>query len=170
MENRGSVIYKIIARYIFEIILIISFMIVSYSGFTMNNLSEASKIANTSRTETRDIQIMYTRAEESSVVKNDEELIDMGVLSIKNPNKVSKSMSVVIQLYKNDAYEIGDLSMTFGGEEVGMGVIMNLDDHYEVILGNVDLEAYEFCDKNVNIYRKEGKVPLKYSFKIVGDF
>lgn len=170
MENRKSVFYKIIARYIFEIILIVSFMVVSYSGFTMNNLSEASKIASVSSKETRDIYIMYARLDEDSVVRTDDNIVDRGVLSLKNPNKTAKSMSVVMQLQKSDAYDIGDISITFDGEDVGMGVIMNLDQTYEVILGTVELEAYEYCEKNIVISDIEGSVPLEYSFKIVGSF
>ncbi len=169
--SNSSIFYKLMARYIFEIILVVAFMIVSYTGFTMNNLSEASEIASLSAGDSRDIQASYARTSaDRAPVLEGQELVDVGTFYIKNPNKIAKEMNIVIQLRKSDAYKIGDLNILVDGEEVPMGVIHSLDEIYEVSLKRVSLDAYESVGLDVAIYSLKEYVPLEYSFKIEGSF
>lgn len=170
MDKRKSAIYKLMARYFFEMVMVVLFMLVSYSGFTMNNLSEASKIASLSSSQTREIQVLYSREDTVTAVSKDASLIDRGTLYIKNPNKVEKNMNVVIQLKQNEAYTLGDLQIFVDGEEVDLGVVLNTGEIYEVILDTIELDSYESTERTIAIFSKNGQIPLEYSFKIVGSF
>lgn len=171
MKKGKNIINKMIIRYVFEIVLVIGFMVISYKGFTMNNLSEAREIASLGSNDNRDIQVVYAKNGKDEIVELDgQTFIDRGILYIKNPNKISKEMNVVIQLKKNDNYKIGDLNLLVDGEEANMGVILNLEDSYEFTLKNVNLDAYESDTVNFDVYSRVGQIPLSYSFKIVGSF
>lgn len=165
-----SLIYKMMAKYIFEIILVVAFMAVSYNGFTKNNLSEASEIASLSANDTREIQAVYALNKEEMPKLDGQEFLSNGTLAIQNPNKTPKDMNIVLQLRKNDSYKIGDLNVYVDGERASMGVVMNLDETYEVILGSIELDAYERDEMDIAIYSRVGIISLEYSFKIVGDF
>ena len=79
-------------------------------------------------------------------------------------------MNVVLQLRKNEFYKIGDLNVLVDGEKASMGVVMNMDDSYEVILRSIDLDAYESDEMDIAIYSRVGAITVEYSFKIVGSF
>ena len=171
MKRNTWFIYKMMARYIFEIVLVLAFMLISYEGFTKNNLSEASQIASLSESETREIQAIYNYGSREDIVTlNEQDLLNRGTLALKNPNRKAKEIGVVIQIRKNDKYQIGDLNILVNGEEANMGVIMNLDETYEVNLGTLELDAYESENLDIAIYSRVGIVPVEYSFKLVGSF
>ncbi len=170
VKEGKSLIYKMMAKYIFEIILVVTFMAVSYGSFTMNNLSEASEIASLSNTDTREIQAAYALNPDGMPELDGQKFLSRGTLLIKNPNRTSKNMNVVLQLRKNEFYKIGDLNVLVDGEKASMGVVMNMDDSYEVILRSLDLDAYESDEMDIAIYSRVGAITVEYSFKIVGSF
>lgn len=168
---KRSFIFKMTVRYVFEIILVIAFMIVSYKGFTMNNLSEARQIASLSSKETREIQAVYSYgSKEGSTQLADRILVNKGMLALRNPNRTQKEFSVVIQIRKSDNYGIGDLDILVDGVKANMGIVMNLEEIYEVNLGQISLEAYEQENLDIEIFSCVGNIPVEYSFKLVGSF
>lgn len=171
MKKGKNVIDKLIVRYVLEIILVVTFMVVSYNGFTMNNLSEAREIASLGTNENREIQAAYGRNDQEEIMQiEDQTFVDKGILYIKNPNKTVKDIDVVIQIKKNGTYKIGDLNILVDGKKANMGVVMNLEDAYEVVLKNVSLEAYASEEIDLAIYSRIGQISLSYSFKLVGSF
>lgn len=158
------------SKYIFEMVLIVLFMIISYSGFTMNNLSEASKVASLSDKETREIQVAYSRDYESTIIDPQSSLLDSGTLAIKNPNKTSKNIGMVMQIKRSNDFNISDIEIFVDKKEIDMGVVLRLEDTYEIQLGAVSLDAYEGTSKHIEIFSELGSIPFEYSFKITGNF
>lgn len=170
-DKKRNSIDKVIASYVFEIFIVIAFMVISYKGFTMNNLSEASKIASSSENEKRDVYAVYNadKLENAKVIDN-YKVLKNGSLFLKNPNKYSKDIDVVMQLRKSDIYEIGNIEILVNGERANMGVIMSSDYYYEIILCSLSLEGYESEELEISLYHLGEQVSIEYSFKLVGDF
>lgn len=170
-DKKRNSIDKVIASYVFEIFIVIAFMVISYKGFTMNNLSEASKIASSSENEKRDVYAVYNTGKlESAKFIDNYRALRNGSLFLKNPNKYSKDIDVVMQVSKSNLYKIGDVSILVNGEMANMGVIMDSGNYYEIILCSLTLEGYESEELDIALYHLGEPVNIDYSFKLVGDF
>lgn len=164
MAKNRHLIDKMIIRCVFEILLLIVFLVVSYKGFTGGKLSQASQIAAISARESRDVQAVYTygRNDDSA----DSTLVDSGLLALKNPNKTDRQVGIYMQIRKMNDVNIDDFIITVDDEVVEPGMILNMQDFYEFNIGDYSLDGYEYKPIKLKINTKGDKKTIEYAIRV----
>ncbi len=142
------VIDKLIFKYVVEIFLIIIMVVVSYTGITMNNLSQSSKIAEHYTKSSNDIQFSYER--DLNGILAFEDVLDKLKLSVRNPNKDTKKVSIDLIITGSEP-NLDDISFKFKDQSIDLKTAIKKDNKIILPLKEIELSGYGTYEENLFI-------------------
>lgn len=159
---------KLIVRYVIEVCIAIFFIVLSYTGISSSDLKESSAIASFSQDGTYDMQYEFDRnTDDILALKN---LLDRGVLTVRNPNSERKEIEISLIIYGN-IENIVDLYVEFGEEKVDLTQIKKENDTSKLILSKTSLKGYDKASNSVSIYgNPHFGTTFAYDFEIIESF
>lgn len=146
-----KVIDKLIFKYVVEIFLIIIMVVVSYTGITMNNLSQSSKIAEQYTKSSNGIQFNYER--DLNGILAFEDVLDKLKLSVRNPNRETKKVSIDLIITGNEP-NLEELTFKFAGQSLDIKNATKKDDKIILPLKEIELSGYDIYEENLFICGK----------------
>lgn len=157
-------INKIIFGYCLEIVVAFTFIVVSYVGIVSTNLKESTAIAKTNDDTSLNIQYLYEQQDFDIIAHED--ILDIGTLSVRNPNKDTKSFQIEFIIYAEES-DIKNLEITFGDIRIEEPIIEINPGEYRMLLKQVKLAGYKSFTSTL-IIRGNPKVDsaFAYDFKI----
>ncbi len=173
MNKEGlNSINKLIAKYVIEIMIIIVLVVISYGSFTKSNLSSAMSIAEDSVNNMRDMQMSYKKTSENeSHIKNTENILDEGILSIKNTNKVDVITDIMLYVKYDEMLNTGSYQIGIDGKIVELKNAELIDGYYVIKLDTKNIQKYSYDDATVTVYGNPyNATRLRYTFKTVENF
>ncbi len=173
MKNiTNSSINRLIRKSILEILLVVIILIISYTVFTNANLSTASLIAKNYDESQYNVYVMYGKtASNNDAIALNENIIDQGELSIKNPNKTSIYADIVLMVKDEKNINWEDIKMTIDGKIVDLDKKMLTNGYYEIDIKTIDMQAYETYKNTITLFGNPLENPkIDYTFKIIESF
>lgn len=150
MSKKG--LNKLIFKYVLEIVMAVVLVVFSYNTFTNTGLSESAAVAKNYSENDYSIQMMYNRNEN---IYNDilaySDLLDKGVLTLRNPNSATKSVQVNLVFDGNVNY-LKNLKAEFNGKSVDLSNYTVENDKYIISLGTVEIGSYQEVDAVFSLY------------------
>mgnify|MGYP003571372210 CR=1 FL=1 len=156
---------KEILRYIGEIFVVITFMIVSYIVFSQSNLASYASIAADNYKGNIDLQVLYGRDD----IQENDTLLDKGTLSVKNPNKHVVKAQVNLKLSKSA--NLDALNIVVNGKSLNLNDVKSDADYYIIPVEEYQMEAYEDKTYDTTFYGDESKlVAFNYIYDVQESF
>ncbi len=143
------VINKLILKYTVEIFLLVFMVVISYTGITMNNLSESSKIAEESTKSNNSIQFSYKR--DINSILSQENVLDKFKLTVRNPNKITRKVTIDL-IITGDISNLEDITLKFANQNVDFKNATKKDAMTIIPLNEIELSGYNTYEEDLFIY------------------
>lgn len=159
-------INRLILRCVLEIVFVVTLLIVSYGSFTTSNLSAAMSTAEESVKTKRDVQLSFNRTNENILsVMNNENVLDEGVLSLKNPNKMDVAVTIVLCVKYDSNINVGTYKIGIGDEILELKDAKIEDGYFKLDISKRAIKKYNSQDMTVTIYGNPyAGTKLEYTF------
>ncbi len=116
----------------------------------MNNLTEASIIADSYSSMNNDIQFTYSRKIDD-ILKSDD-VLDKYELYIKNPSTNTKKVSIDLIITN---YQREDITLEFAGQSIDLSNIEPSSEATIITLKEIELGAYQTYEESLSVLGKQ---------------
>lgn len=163
---------KLIIKSMLEILLVVVILIISYFVFTNANLSSASLVAKSYDEGQYNVYVMYGKtALNSEAIALNENIVDQGELSVKNPNKTPLYADVVLMIKEDENLNLTTINMTIDDLLVDLSHAELKNGYYELTIKTEEMQAYDSFKSTVTIFADPLEAPkIDYTFKIIESF
>lgn len=166
--NRG------ILAYISQIMFVLVFVLVSFMVIKNSNLTSYASIAKYYSNTNQDLQVLYGKYDKSDLMLlNQDNLLDKGTLSIKNPNESVVPTTVIFTIDISSTLDKNSVTLEVDGEEYDLRYMTLSGDKYILEIGNINIESYDTVKYDIELYAtgyaNKGDY-LNYSFNVNQSF
>ena len=137
MEER---IKREIRGYIFQIIVTCIFVVVSYFVFTNSRIGEYASTA--AYYDTNNVDLMVSYKQDSETILSTENVLDKGILSVKNPNK--RGVSSIVYLYISENANLDTIEFIIDGNKIDTTNRTIEDGYYIFPVLDCEIPAFEY--------------------------
>jgi len=143
---------RAILNYLLEIFIVIIMVIISYFVFTNTHLSETAAIAEKYDNANYNIQMTYGKTEETeNAILAYANLIDRGVLSIRNPNNSNKRVELDL-IFNGDPIYLNYIEAEYNGEKIDLKNHTENNGRFIVRLDSIELSSYQEINHIFSLY------------------
>ena len=165
---------KCIFCYAIEICVLIVFMVVSFVIFTNSGLSSYAQIAANGSEPMKDLEILYARnVQNGYVVLSNANLLDTGVLTIKNTNNYVVSAKATLKMEMSSIDNLDLITLEVNDKIVDKSNFYICEDYYCLDIGKSEVESKKTLEFKINIYGDALYVDtnrLNYHFEVTESF